>query len=452
MALVILSPTALFIGLCFCAASIGDCDLVSIADPMVVRQDGQTANGFGFLTYKDSNTGQCYYWSDNSVESIPYEGNITEPSNTTETSDESDTTDAIDVSDENVNNATNATNLVSTVEQFTQYLFEVLGKDWYVAMAFAGGAFILAAFLFLYSLSFFCSVQVKGCRFLLAMLSGIVLVLLQALGTTFVFLSDWCDMEGCGIGRTTIFSMAAGLSFLISGIFFRKMTDWPGQKILEDLDRKRTWFDPYAKERAKTKKNKRNSRKNLPASQVRIPDTYASDIEDGLEQTHNSYSSYKSKGTASNYSQKKTYSSDGSFNSYNKRSPRKARPKKTAVVDSTGRVSAGGVKPKSISVRSTRSDLDVAVENYPADAEDANANDNTHTFMRELKAMSPLQKPKKKTSSSRGSQQRAADPYGMVIDASESSYCAATASSAPAVEMASFVPEDDYSSTFNSEE
>jgi len=237
---VLLSQTFLFTGLCFATATIGDCSLVVLDEPIVVRDDNTTATALGMLSYKDAETDRCYYWTDSA-------------------------TAAVDDTNEIVfgANITNITNVTNNNEEIMFYLNETLGHDWIISLGLCGAALCLGLIIFLHSTSLYCSTQVNGFRVFLGALVGFVMPLLQGLGTGLIHQSQWCDIEGCTIGRSTIFSIVAAICFLLSGIFYWTMENWPGQKILEDMERKRTWMkDPYKSSETKPSTSSRSSRNN----------------------------------------------------------------------------------------------------------------------------------------------------------------------------------------------
>jgi hypothetical protein len=251
---VILSQVFLFAGLCFSAATIGDCALVVVEESIFVREDNATATVLGMFSYRDDESGSCYWWFDDSV--------------------------SIEVVDEfsSGNETETEIVLIPGSDQITHYLTEVLGRDWYVAMIFCGVALGLSVLVFLYAVSFYCSTQVRACRSIIAVIVGIFLPVFQAVGTTLVFRSYWCDEEGCTVGRSTIFSIVAGFSFLGAGICFWAMDNWPGQNALEDMDKKRTWAtDPYKEQRqSENRNNSTNGREessSAAAAEPEISDT-----------------------------------------------------------------------------------------------------------------------------------------------------------------------------------
>ena len=244
---VLLSQTFLFIGICFATATIGDCSLVLLEEPTVVQSDNTTATTLGFLSYRDAETDRCYWWS-----------------GTTETTADSstvpsDANDTIIFASTTVDSITNDTN--DTSNEIIFYLTEALGQDLRVSMGLCGAALCLGLIIFLYSTSFYCSTQVKGFRVFLGALVGFVMPLLMGVGTLMVHQSEWCDVLGCSMGRSTIFSIVAAISFLLSGIFYWSMENWPGQKELDDMDKKRTWMkDPYEKKRSSPRSKSKNDR------------------------------------------------------------------------------------------------------------------------------------------------------------------------------------------------
>lgn len=247
---VILSQVFLFAGLWFSAATIGDCALVVVEESIFVREDNATATVLGMFSYRDDESGRCYWWLDDSVSIEVSSGNETE----------------------NV--------LIPGSDQITHYLTEVLGRDWYVAMVFCGVALGLSVLVFLYATSFYCSTQVRACRSIVAVIVGIFLPVFQAVGTTLVFRSEWCDLEGCTLGRSTIFSIVAGCSFLCAGICFWAMDNWPGQNALEDMEKKRTWATDPSEQQPQSQSRNSSSRNSSSSREDSAPmDELATDFD-----------------------------------------------------------------------------------------------------------------------------------------------------------------------------
>jgi hypothetical protein len=255
---VIMSQVFLFAGLCFSAATIGDCALVVVEEPLFVREDNATATVLGMFSYRDDESNSCYWWFDDSI------------SFKVDEFDSGNETEII---------------LIPGSDQITHYLTEVLGNDWYVSMIFCGVALGLSVLVFLYATSYYCSTQVRACRSILAVIVGIFLPLFQAVGTTLVFTSEWCDLEDCTVGRSTIFSIVAGCSFLCAGICFWAMDNWPGQNGLEDMEKKRTWAtDPYRQQSQSRNSSRKSSSRDesSAAAAAAEPDSISREISDVL--------------------------------------------------------------------------------------------------------------------------------------------------------------------------
>ena len=205
---VLCSQFLLFTGIWFSAATLGDCALVQVSEPVVVREDGATASHLGFASYRDETNGLCYYWTT----SIPSNYPNGQP--------------------------------IYGYDQIRYYLEEVLGSNWYTGHACCGAAFVLSLLAFLYSISYCCSTQVRGVRSFAGLYIGVILTLLQALGTYQIYRSSWCgndedeedDGYGCTMSRSTIFSIIASGCFFLSGFFFLIMTDYPGRKKLREIE------------------------------------------------------------------------------------------------------------------------------------------------------------------------------------------------------------------------
>lgn len=239
LAQVLLTQLFLFAGLWLSGATLGDCNLINIDDPIMVRPDNVTTTSLGMLSYLDPDTNRCYFWWDDNV--------VVDGSTS--------------VKDENGNEITAIYTSTTWTgnDQLNWYMNDVLGEDWYVAMGFSMVAYGLSILLFLYGISYYCSTQVKACRCFAGCLAGVCLPLCQGLGMMFVYTSEWCANEGCTIGRTTYFSIAAAVCFFIAGINFWMMEHWPGQTILDEIDEDRGW-ETGDKKKRKMKKNQRHSR------------------------------------------------------------------------------------------------------------------------------------------------------------------------------------------------
>jgi len=263
---VLLSQAFLFAGLGFSMATVGDCGLIIVDEPIEVRQDGVVATALGILSYRDPETNQCYFWGDDSVVGEIQVGNET------------------------------ITGEISGGKQLEYYLTEVLGEDWFLAMGLLGTAVALSLCVFSYATSYYCSTQVKPCRIFTGVIAGVFLPLLQAVGTTFAHTNEWCDLEGCSMGRDTIFSICATCCFVGAGICFWTMQHWPGQTTLDDMEKKRTWYDPYYQShrrssRKSSSSNRNNSRKSRsskknPPREIEVEEsdeTMHRDLEEGSE-------------------------------------------------------------------------------------------------------------------------------------------------------------------------
>ena len=237
---VLLSQLFLFAGMLLSAATLGDCNLVNVADPILVRPDNVTTTALGMLSYMDPDTNRCYFWS---IDDLVVDGSTM-------------------VKDENSNSITSidTSTIWTGSDQLTWYMQEVLGEDWNVSHGACVASFVLSVILFLYGISYFCSTQVKACRFFTGCLAGICLSICQGLGMMFVHTSQWCSDEGCSIGRSTYFSIGAAVSFLFAGICFWNMDSWPGQSVSDDIDESRGW-ETSKKKRSDSFGNKKSKRK-----------------------------------------------------------------------------------------------------------------------------------------------------------------------------------------------
>jgi len=207
----------LFVGFWFSAATVGDCQLVELDEPIQVREDGVLSNQVGLFSYQQTvdETGSdqqasqisCYYWFE--TETIVGEKPF----------------DQLD-----------------GAEQLQYYIQTVLGSQWYPSILLLSLSTILALLVFLYVMSYCCSTQVFPIRFFTGLFISIILTLLQGLGTYLIYSSEWCNNSGdeefgggyCTMGRSTIFSIVAGCCYLFSGLFFISTSDYPGIQQLQE--------------------------------------------------------------------------------------------------------------------------------------------------------------------------------------------------------------------------
>jgi len=193
------SQLFLFLGFWFSAAAIGDCDLIKIQEGISVREDGATATSFGMASYQDD-TGKCYYWTDVIQTNVLFGGSST---------------------------------LYGT-DQIEFYVMEVLGDNWFIAYGLCAAAFALSLLAFLYSVSYCCSTQVRPARALWGFII-IVIAAVQGVGISWIYNSPWCgDLGGCTMGRSTIWGIVASACFLVSGICFLAMSDYPGKAYIRE--------------------------------------------------------------------------------------------------------------------------------------------------------------------------------------------------------------------------
>lgn len=179
-------------------AAAGDCAFVNTEVPVPVftattSSSGgnndvapaiRLANKLGFFMYTNIDTGQCYYWSDNTFATIE--------------------------------------------DQITFYINNVLGSDWYQSINLAWSATSVSLLFFLYAISYCCSSQVRPVRYVLGIFIGIVVVVFQGL-CFLVYGSEWCDRYQCTFGRSAGFAVGAATCFLLSGIMWCLTTDYPGE-------------------------------------------------------------------------------------------------------------------------------------------------------------------------------------------------------------------------------
>ena len=195
---VITSQFLVFIAFWFSLTVVGDCNFVTINEPIVVRQDGLTSDRLGLITYQLDN-GACYF----------YDTNIRLVDNSTIL----------------------GTKTIWGEQQLEYYITEVLGPNWYGSIATAVAATIVAFLTFLYIVSYCCSAQVRGVRMFVGLFLSLIIVVLQ--GMAFLVMSSpWCADNGCTMGRSGVFAIAASTGFFVSGMFFCTMTNYPGATAL----------------------------------------------------------------------------------------------------------------------------------------------------------------------------------------------------------------------------
>jgi len=205
----------LFVGFWFSAATVGDCQLVELDEPIQVREDGVLSNQVGLFSYQQTvdETGSdqqaspisCYYWFETIVGEEPF-------------------------------------GQLDGADQLQYYIQIVLGSQWYPSILLLSLSTILALLVFLYVMSYCCSTQVFPIRFFTGLFISIILTLLQGLGTYLIYSSEWCNNSGdeefgggyCTMGRSTIFSIVAGCCYLFSGLFFISTSDYPGIQQLQE--------------------------------------------------------------------------------------------------------------------------------------------------------------------------------------------------------------------------
>jgi len=226
IAQVLIAQLFLFVGLWLSVATIADCGLVILEEPIRVQLNSSAvSDSIGMLSFRDMETDRCFYWwQEYTIENLlQIEVNM----------------DLGFVSDK----VTDTKTIEGGGEQLAYHLLVVLGHDWFVPMGFFAAATGLALFFVVYSVSYCCSTQVKACRIFAGVIVVFFLPLFQGLGTLLVFQSEWCDIQGCSLGRTTICSIVAAVFFFLSGIFFFIMENWPGQKELDKIDEDRKGWE-----------------------------------------------------------------------------------------------------------------------------------------------------------------------------------------------------------------
>lgn len=194
------SQLFLFLGFWFSGAAIGDCDLIKIQEEIVVREDGATATSIGMASYQDD-TGKCYYWTDVIETNVLLGGSTT----------------------------------LSGNDQIEHYVTEVLGNNWFIVYGLCATAFAFSLLAFMYSVSYCCSTQVRPARALWGFIV-IVIAAVQGVGISWIYNAPWCsDLDGgCTMGRSTIWGIVACACFLVSGICFLAMSDYPGKAYIRE--------------------------------------------------------------------------------------------------------------------------------------------------------------------------------------------------------------------------
>mmetsp|Transcript_12509 Transcript_12509/g.30182 ORF Transcript_12509/g.30182 Transcript_12509/m.30182 type:complete len:414 (+) Transcript_12509:1736-2977(+) len=195
---VITAQFLVFIAFWFSLTVVGDCNFVTINEPIVVRQDGLTSDRLGLITYQ-LDDGTCYYY-DTDIRLVD-------------------------------NSTVSGTKTIWGDQQLEYYVTEILGPNWYGSIAVAAAATIVAFLTFLYIVSYCCSAQVRGVRMFVGLFLSLIIVVLQGM-SFLVMSSSWCADNGCTMGRSGVFAIAAATCFFVSGSFFCTMTNYPGATAL----------------------------------------------------------------------------------------------------------------------------------------------------------------------------------------------------------------------------
>ena len=116
------------------------------------------------------------------------------------------------------------------LDQMSAY-YDYLGSDWQAGRVLAVIAVCIAWLVFMYSISFCCSSQVRAVRYFIGFVLSILLTIFQGM-TFFVFGTKFCDENGCRFSRSAGFSIGAMVSYFIAGIFFFLTSDYPGAEAL----------------------------------------------------------------------------------------------------------------------------------------------------------------------------------------------------------------------------
>jgi len=184
----------IFLGGLLSLATIANCSFVTVDDPISFDfKNGLQieAKGMGFILFEKTD-GHCYWYDQ-----------------------------VGDTSDNNVGDSDYTENQLQTY-------WTILGDIWELTMYFTCFFAVFAWYLFLYSLSFCCSSQVKCCRYLNGILLTIILSTCQVC-TFAVFGSSFCDRNGCSFSRGSGISIGAIVCYILAGIGFFLSRDYPGE-------------------------------------------------------------------------------------------------------------------------------------------------------------------------------------------------------------------------------
>lgn len=107
--------------------------------------------------------------------------------------------------------------------------WRILGDFWTRGRILTLSCAAFAWFLFLYSFSFYCTSQVRCCRYLNGTLLAVVLSVCQA-STFVVYGSSFCQRRGCYFSRGSGLSVSAIACYVIAGIGYFLSRDYPGEK------------------------------------------------------------------------------------------------------------------------------------------------------------------------------------------------------------------------------
>lgn len=102
-----------------------------------------------------------------------------------------------------------------------------LTRDWHTARACAGIGVTLGSWMLLYSASLTCSAQASPIRRTAAFICTI-LAAIQGLAFL-LFATSFCEDRGCKFSRTAGFCVASTFSYLVAGLCFASMTNFPGE-------------------------------------------------------------------------------------------------------------------------------------------------------------------------------------------------------------------------------
>eukprot|EP00537_Pseudo-nitzschia_pungens_P003197 CAMPEP_0172358458 /NCGR_PEP_ID=MMETSP1060-20121228/2772_1 /TAXON_ID=37318 /ORGANISM="Pseudo-nitzschia pungens, Strain cf. cingulata" /LENGTH=304 /DNA_ID=CAMNT_0013079683 /DNA_START=69 /DNA_END=983 /DNA_ORIENTATION=- len=107
--------------------------------------------------------------------------------------------------------------------------WKIMGESWYTAAFLMMFCVVVGWCIFLYSLLFCCTSQIKCCRYFHGSVMAFVLSVCQA-SSFLVYGSSVCHTSGCSFSRGSAVSLGAIFCYIIAGIGFFSSRDYPGEK------------------------------------------------------------------------------------------------------------------------------------------------------------------------------------------------------------------------------